>query len=92
MIHIFIGKDDYKRAIKFAKSRFSVIRKYGDIDLSEEYNSLDNKVYVFDNIDTITRLVFYSEVIKEDNNVELHINNEVLTDYILKYLVEVIGK
>ena len=89
MIYIFTGKDDYKRAIKFAKSRFSVIRKYGELDLSEEYNSLDNKVYVFDNIHTVMRLVFYSETIKEDGNIELHVEDAVIVDNILKYLVEV---
>lgn len=90
MIHIFIGKDDYKRAIKFAKSKFSVIRKYGEIDLSEEYDGLDNKVYVFDNIHTVMRLVFYSETIKEDGNIELHTEEGVIVDNILRYLAEVI--
>ena len=89
MIHIFIGKDDYKRAINFAKSKFSVIRKYGELDLSEEYDKLDNKVYVFDNIHTVMRLVFYSETIKEDGNIELHTEDAVIVDDILRYLAEV---
>lgn len=92
MIYIFTGKDSYDKAIKFARSRFSVIRYDRNVDLTYAYEKLNNKVIVSDNIDTITRLVFYSEIIKEDNNVELHINGEVLTDCILKYLVEVVGK
>lgn len=89
MIYIFIGKDACEKAINFARSRFSVIRKYGEIDLSEEYDSLNNKVYVFDNIHTVMRLVFYSETIKEDNNIELHTEDEVIVDNILRYLAEV---
>jgi uroporphyrinogen-III decarboxylase len=85
MIYIFTGKDSYDKAIKFARSKFSVIRYDRNVDLTFSYEKLNNKVIVSDNIDTITRLVFYSEVIKEDNNVD----GEVLTDYILKYLVEV---
>ena len=86
MIYIFT---DYEKAINFARSRFSVVRKYGEIDLSEEYNNLNNKVYVFDNIHTVMRLVFYSETIKEDNNIELHTEDEVIVDNVLRYLVEV---
>ena len=92
MIYIFIGKDAYKRAINFARSRFSVIRYDKNIDLTYGYEYLNNKVIVSNNFETITRLVFYSEVIKEDNNIELHIGEEIITDYILKYLVEVVGK
>ena len=89
MIYIF---DNYDKAIKFARSRFSVIRYDKNIDLTYAYEKLNNKVIVSNNFDTITRLVFYSEVIKEDNNIELHIGEEIITDYILKYLVEVVGK
>lgn len=89
MIYIFI---DYDKAIKFARSRFSVIRYDKNIDLTYAYEKLNNKVIVSNNFDTITRLVFYSEVIKEDNNIELHICEEIVTDYILRYLVEVVGK
>lgn len=89
MIHIFIGKDDCERAVKFAGSKFSVTRKCGEIDLSEEYDSLDNKVYVFDNIHTVMRLVFYSETIKEDGNIKLHTEEGVIVDNILRYLAEV---
>lgn len=89
MIYIF---DDYKKAIKFARSRFSVIRYDKDIDLTYGYEYLNNKVIVSNNYNTITRLVFYSEIIKEDNNIELHHNGKVVTDYILRYLTEVVGK
>ena len=89
MIYIF---DSYDKAIKFARSRFSVIRYDKNIDLTYAYEYLNNKVIVSNNFETITRLVFYSEVIKEDNNIELHIGEEIITDYILKYLVEVVGK
>ena len=89
MIYIF---DNYDKAIKFARSRFSVIRYDKNIDLTYAYEKLNNKVIVSNNFDTITRLVFYSEVIKEDNNIELPIGEEIITDYILKYLVEVVGK
>lgn len=89
MIYIF---DNYDKAIKFARSRFSVIRYDKNIDLTYAYEKLNNKVIVSNNFDTITRLVFYSEVIKEDNNIELHIGEEIITDYILKYLVERVGK
>ncbi len=89
MIYIFT---DYDKAIKFARSRFSVIRYDRNVDLTYGYEKLNNKVIVSNNFDTITRLVFYSEIIKEDNNIELHIGEDIITDYILKYLVEVVGK
>ena len=89
MIYIF---DNYDKAIKFARSRFSVIRYDRNVDLTYAYENLNNKVIASNNFDTITRLVFYSEVIKEDNNIELHIGEEIVTDYILKYLIEVVGK
>ena len=81
MIYIF---DDYEKAIQFARSRFSVIRYGKDIDLTYGYEYLNNKVIVSNNYNTITRLVFYSEIIKEDNNIELHYNGKVVNDYILR--------
>ena len=89
MIYIFT---DYEKAVKFARSRFSVIRYDKDIDLTYGYEYLNNKVIVSNNYNTITRLVFYSEILKEDNNIELHHNGETITDFILRYLTEVVDR
>ena len=92
MIYVFLGSNRYKEAIKFAKSRFSVIRevdtKYHWSEYYDVVNYLDNKVITTDSEEFLEKLAFYCDTINKNIEIEVYRDSKKLEmQSLLHYIV-----